>query len=195
MAADIVNTIIDKIIQEYPAKFNAGLTTSDPLYLRSIIKNPLQDDPIVRAFYLAVGPDFTMQDPDTHWRMPVQSVRKGKLGIDQERPEIEVGGGYRMINFFIIEGWLPFTSTREQAHDRAGKALRKLEQAFSQMTNSASFRALSTDDGLEYTNAGAPQVFGNDGSHYKITGGDAEWYPRVQMRFHIYTEIRRDYWK
>lgn len=194
MAADITNTIMDAIIATYPGYFNNGINTTNPLYLKTILKSPLQDDPTLRAFYLEVGPDTTMATDDNHWRMPVQSIRRGKLGTDAEKPELEIGGGYKMINFFIIKGWIPMQTSRELAHENAGKAVRRLERSFARLMNSSSFRMLATDDGLEYTNSGYPNVFNIDGTHYELRGGDTEWYPQISMRFHVFTEIAREYW-
>lgn len=195
MAQDITNTILDAIIVTYPGYFNNGINTDNALYLRSIVKAPLQDDPTLRAFYLEVGPDTTMMTEDTHWRMPMTSLRRGRLGQHQEHPMPEIGGGYKMINFFIVKGWLPMTGSRELAHENAGKALRRLERSFARLANSTFFNGLTTDDGMESTNAGFPQVFNMDGGHYELRGGDTEWYPQLSMRFHVFSEVVRDYWK
>lgn len=194
MAADIVNTILDAIVETYPGEFNRGLDPADPLYLRSIVKAPLQDDPTLRAFYLEVGPDQAMTDDDNHWRMPMTSLRRGKLGVHQEHPMPEIGGGYKMINFFVVKGWLPMAGSREIAHGQAGTAVRRLERAFGRLAHGQFFNGLVTDDGMESTNAGFPQVHNMDGAHYALRGGDTEWYPQVSMRFHVFSEIARDYW-
>jgi hypothetical protein len=127
--------------------------------------------------------------------MPVQSIRRGRLGVEQQTPEPEIGGGYKMINFFLVHGWLPTTGSRELAYANAGKALRRLERAFARLANNQFFGGITTDDGTETTGGVFPQVFGNDGAHFELTGGDAEWYPKVFLRFHVFTEIRRDYWE
>ena len=201
MAADITNTILDMIVQELPQIMNAefeGMTDAqknkEALYLRSVVKYPLQDDPTLRAFYLAVSPDTTMDKEDNHWRMPVTSIRRGKLGIHQEHPMPEIGGGYKYINFFLVRGWLPIQGSREAAHEIAGIGLRRLEQAVSQLMNGQMYQGLETDDGMESTRAGFPQVFNHDGAHYDIIGGESEWYPQLIMRFHVYTEIRREFY-
>ncbi len=191
----MTNTILDALIVHLPSIYNSpGMTAADPLYLRSVVKAPLQDDPTLRAFYLEVGPDTTMSADDNHWRMPVQSIRRGKLGVDQDKPAFEVGGGYKMINFFLIKGWLTMTGSRELAHENAGRAIRLMERAFATLANRQLFIGLTTDDGMETTNAGYPQVFNLDGMHYELKGGETEWYPQLSMRFHVYSEIKREYW-
>lgn len=202
MAADIINTVLDQLIVTLPGYLNAPYAAmtpeqqdAEPLYLRTCVKGPLQDDPTVRAFYLTVSPDITMMDQDTHYRMPIDSIRRGRLGINTGLPEMEIGGPYKYINFFIIEGWLPLYGSRESAHIGAGEAVRRIEQALAKMNNAQLFTALATSDGLETTNAGFPQVFGNDGSHYKLRGGDGTWYPMVSTRFHIFSAVDRDFYR
>lgn len=201
MAADMTNTIMDYLVARVPEYMNAGyedLTElereMEPLYLRTMIKGPLNDDPTLRAFYLQVTPDTTMQDQDDHWRMPVTSIRRGKLGIHQEHPMPEVGGGYKFINFFLIQGWLPMYGNREAAHLAGGEGMRRLERALARMNTGQLFWGIETDDGMETTNAGFPQVFGNDGMHYELKGGENTWYPLLTCRFHIFSEVRREYY-
>lgn len=196
MAFDITNTIIDYMVGQLPQEFNAGVDDTNPLYLRSVTRHPLQDDPTLRAFYLAVGPDISLQDTGSHWRMPLNSQRRGMLGLHQDHPTHEIGGGYLMLNFFLITGWLPMHGTRESAYQSAGEALRLLERAFGRIANNVFYTgALVTDDGMETTDAGYPQVFNNDGGHFALRGGESEWYPQLTFRFHVYTRINRAYWE
>lgn len=201
MAADMTNTILDYMVETLPLIFNAEFATltqqqklAQPLYLKSVIKHPLQDDPTIRAFYLAVSPDFTMASDSEHWRMPVQSLRRGKLGMHQDIPHLEVGGGFIYLNFFLIKGWLPMQSSREAAHEIAGVGLRRLERAFAMMAAGPMMQGLQTDDGMETTAGIYQQVLNSDGAHYEMQGGETEWYPQLTLRCHVYSQINREYY-
>lgn len=202
MAADLPNTVMDYIVENLQGYFNEefeGLTETQkkqqPLYLRSVLKGPLQDDPTLRAFYFTVMPDTTLAKDNMHWRVPINSQRRGMLGIHQEHPIHEVGGRYLYMTFFLIEGWLPLQTSREKVHEVAGAGLRRLERAFARIAKDIFFQGLVTDDGMESTNAGFPQVFNNDGAHYSLQGGENEWYAQLTLRFHVYSAIERDYFE
>jgi hypothetical protein len=194
MAKDFVNAVMDMMIDRFPAIFNEGLVPGNKLYLKRVIKEPLQDDPTARAFYLMVSPDDTMAGDDNHWRMPIQSIRRGKLGVNSDIPKMEVGGGYKMINFFLIRGWLPVFQTRNAAYEAGGIALRRLEMAMARLANGPLAEGIATEDGYETSAAGYPQVFGNDGGHFELIGGETTWYPKLSMRVHVFSEIHRNYY-
>lgn len=191
MAFDITNAIIDRFAEENDGLLsvvNAGLLTDDPTYLKTISRGPLQDDPTRRAFYICIEPESDPDKPDDFYRMPVSSVRRGKLGVGSELPQIEVGGGLKFINFFTLDGWTPKANTRELSYEQGCKALARLEIALFKMQRTDFYYGISTEDGRE-TTGDMVQIFGYDGGKSTPLGGDREWYSRIRMRFHMFSEL------
>jgi hypothetical protein len=121
--------------------------------------------------------------------MPVGSIRRGKLGIGTEVPEYEIGGGLKFINFFTVEGWTPKANTKNKCYQQGMEALSRLELALFHLQRHDFFEGIETDDGREST-GGFVQLFGYDGGRASPIGGDREWYGRIHMRFHVYSELK-----
>ena len=126
--------------------------------------------------------------------MPVNSIRRGKLGMGSEVPELEVGGGMKFINFMIMEGWTPKADSREAAYVNGHQALSRIELSLLTMARSQFFAGITTDDGREST-ADIVQVFGYDGGRATVIGGDREWYGRFRLRFHFYSELHNEWFQ
>lgn len=194
MAYDMTNSIIDHFVSNFKDEINVGLVSTDNLWIKEVTRDPIQDDPTKRAPYLAIQPDKTLMEENSHYRVPVTGIRRGQISSYSDVPQQDVGGGFLMLNFFLIEGWLKRVTTREEAYLVGGGVLRRLESAFARMVHhDMELLQLTTDDGLE-TMASYPNIFGSDGGHFYLGGGDRTWLPQITFRFHLYTEIRREYW-
>lgn len=196
MAYDIINAIIDTMTDPNTGiknLVNEGLISTNPIYLRTIDRPPLQDDPTRRSYYLCVGPEIT-GNPDDHYRMPVSSVRRGKLGMGTELPQHELNGAMRFINFFTIEGWTPRAASRVLVYEQGMEALARLEMALFKLQHSDFFYGIETEDQRESTGS-MMQAFGYDGGRFTPLGGDSEWYGRIHIRFHIYSELQQAWFR
>lgn len=189
MAYDITNTILDTLIAELPSRVNEGLLTTDPEYLETIERGPLQDDPTVRASFLVVYPDR-----DRGFRQPVVAVREDDYLVRANLPRYEVGGGYLFVNYFVLEGWTPLSDTRENDYLIAGKFLRRVETALLRLARDGAFLDITTDDEQE-TTAGLSQAFALSESSFRYIGGENEWYAKVVLRFHVYSQVKPTYYR
>lgn len=197
MAYDIMNSLVDKLAD--PATgfldlVNEGLTSDDPLSLKTVSRPPLQDDPTRRAYFVCVGPEMRPEDKSFHYRMPLTSIRRGQLGMDTEIPMHEMDGSMRFINFFLVEGWVPKANTRELCYERGMACLNRLEMALFKLQHTDFFFGVETDDGRE-TTEGLMQAFGYDGGHVEPLGGDREWYGRIYMRFHVFSKLKQAWFR
>lgn len=195
MAIDMTNTLLDFFCEQFPIRANRDLDESDPLYLKEVLKGPLQDDPTLRAYYMIIQPDETLQEVASHWRVPVTAIKRGMLAANQEFPSYEIGGQFLMVNFFTMSGWLPLQDEKEDAYVLSGQALRRLEQAWAKMAQFDLFMTgVATDDGNETTQVIHPHPFTFDGGHFKLKGGESEWYGLLHLRFHVFSGINRDFY-
>jgi hypothetical protein len=194
MAIDMGNTVCDWFVENFATYCNDGLTDESPMWVDEVTRGPLQDDPTFRAYYLAVSPDWPAPGKTDPWRMPVAAMSRNGLGVMQDIPEYEVGGRFLYVNFFRIEGWLSPLDTRELAYEIAGAATRRLERAFGQVAhNIIDGVGLTTTDGHETTSNLFPTVFNLDGVTWKLTGGDNTWFPRVYLKFHVFSHVTQDF--
>ena len=191
MADNITNAIMEAYIADLSDYLNEGLLSDDPRYVRSIEKGPLQDDPTLRAGFLIVEPDPTI-DPDGY-RQPVGSDRKNKLKMVESAPSWEVGGGFLMVNYFKISGWTPKASSKGDVYDQIGSYTRRLERALQRMARNELMAGITTDDGDE-TTGGLIQVFNLNGTIFSIVGGENEWYGKVSVHFGVYSQVSNRYW-
>lgn len=180
---------MDALIATLPTRVNDGLTDRNPLFLRTIDKEPLQDDPTRRAYYLCIGPDR-----EKGARKALNAISATALDALQPVPQYEVGGSFLMANFFKIEGWIPRQTSKEAVYDISGDAARRLERAFMQMMREEFFLGVATDD-LNETTRGMIQVFNHEGLEIKPVGGEREWYATVSIRFHVWSGVVNSYWR
>src|SRR4051812_20816322 len=123
MAVDLLNTVIDAVIETLPVYYNEGLTPDNKLYLKSLVRGPLQDDPTTRSFFLTIS-----LDEEEGVRMPVATLTNAKETKLGPLPEYEIGGGYLMVNYFRLDGWTPRQSTPERNYALIGEALARVER-------------------------------------------------------------------
>ncbi len=194
MAFDMTNTLLDFFVEQFPFYANIGVDPADQTYLDEVLVGPLQDDPTARAYYLIVEPDKSLMSDVTHWRVPVASIKRGMLAANQDFPNYEVGGSLLMVNFFTMSGWLPEMSSKESCYEASGKALRRLERAWAQMAEHKLYLdGVETDDGKETTQVTYPHALTFDGGHFKLRGGENQWYGTLNIRFHVFSAVDRDY--
>ena len=191
MAYDITNSITQSIVDHFLDYMNEGLNLSDPDYVQTVEKGPLQDDPTLRASFLIVEPDSN--EDLGGFRQPVGAARKNKLKDVESAPQWEVGGWFLMVNYFLISGWTPQAQTKADCYENIGKYTRRLEKAIQMMARHEFAVGISTDDGQE-TTGGLMQVFNLNGSSFKLVGGENEWYGKVTIHFGLYSRILNSYW-
>lgn len=189
MAADITNAILDLLIERLPPAVNEGLLSTDPIYLTSIERGPLQDDPTMRATFLTVAPD-----EERGFRKPVVAVREDDYLVRANLPRYEVGGDFLFVNYFVIRGWTPISGDKEAVYLTGGRFLRRVETALMRLARDGGFADITTDDEME-TTAGLDQTFALSQSSFDTIGGESEWYARVLLHFHVYSRVRNDYWR
>jgi hypothetical protein len=194
MAADMANTIMDYFVENLQSYVNDGLTVDSELFVEEVTRGPLQDDPTIRAYYLAISPDWPPPGRTDPWRMPVAAMSRNGLGVMQDIPNYEIGGRFLYVNFFRIEGWMNVQESRELAYENAGMASRRLEQAFTQIAHDVvDLVGLTTTDGHERTAGLFPTVFNLDGVTWKLIGGDNTWFPRIYLKFHVFSEVTQEF--
>jgi hypothetical protein len=192
MAYDMTNALMEAFILYLPDYLNEGLIDTNDIFLETIEKGPLQDDPTKRASFLVIEPDMDA-DPDGY-RQPVGIQRRNKLHVADSAPQYEVGGGFLMINYFKISGWTPRASTKAVAYTNIGKHTRRLERGIQRMARRVLPDGIATDDETEST-FGLLNVFNLNGTIFKLVGGENEWYGKVYVSFAVYSRIDNEYWK
>lgn len=192
MAYDITNSIMDTIIDYFPVYLNEGLLPTDPEYLETIEKGPLQDDPTLRATFLIIEPD--MEADEYGYRVPVAATRRDDGQLRGTLPMYEVGGDYLMINYFRVGGWTPLQPSKSQAYEVAGKFARRLERSIQQLAHNELAQGIETDDGGE-TTGGLLQMFNLRGLSFKLVGGENEWYGKTYVHFAVYSRVNNAYWR
>lgn len=192
MAADITNSIMDAIIDYFPVYLNDGLLPTDPEYLETIEKGPLQDDPTLRATFLIIEPDMEIHDHG--FRVPVSVGASSREHQRMTAPMYEVGGDYLMMNFFRIGGWTPLQRTKASCYEVAGVFARRLERAVQQFAYNELAEGIATDDDAE-TTGGLLQMFNLGGVSFKLIGGESEWYGKTYIHFCVYSRVLNQYWR
>lgn len=196
MAVDFPNTVVNYILSNFQSYVNTGLDVDDPLYLESVVRGPLQADPTKAAYFLYISPDYPKPEEGRDgkpWRLPVAAMSRNGLGSGQDIPGYAIGGGLLYANFFRMEGWIPSQTSFEAAYDIGGQALRRLERGWTIFAHDTlDAGVLETDDGNE-TVESYPHIFNNDGAYFTTTGGSRTIFPRLCLKFHVYSRVDRDY--
>lgn len=196
MAVDFPNTVVNYFLTGFQAFVNDGLLATDPLYLDTIVRGPLQDDPTKKAYYLTICPDYPKPGEERTsrpWRMPVSAMSRSGLGSGQDTPAPTVGGTFLYVTYFRMEGWMPSQGGFPAAYDMGGQALRRLERGWTMFAHDVlDAGLLMTDDEME-TIAPHPNIFNFDGASFTTTGGGLTVFPRLYLKFHVFSQIDQRY--
>jgi hypothetical protein len=188
LAADLTNTVIEVLITQLPPLVNDGLAPDDPMYLKILVRGPLQDDPTRKAFFLTVQGDV-----EAGFRKPLSSLTEPERARVGPTPSYEIGGDFLMVNWFKLEGWTPRRNRADLNYQLAGEALRRVERAVQSLERRDFFETLATDDGME-TTANLVQCFNALDRNFKVIGGETERYGKLWLQFVLFSAVDNDYW-
>jgi hypothetical protein len=188
VAVDFTNTAIDLLIETLPDLVNDGLVTTDPLYLKRVVRYPLQNDPTTQSFFLTIGPD--VEAGFRKQLAALTSLERTKLG---PIPDYEIGGDFLMVNWFKLEGWTPKRRNPQDNYHLAGGSLRAVERAMQRLVREGFFAQLTTDDGNESTQD-MENTFNTLDRGFSPIGGENERYNKMWFNFALFSGVANEFW-
>jgi hypothetical protein len=161
---DIVVVILETLIERLKDDLQTPYRLEDPLRARLVTEAPLQDDPTRKACYVEVKPD-------------PEKTRE----LDKDHP-MEIGGGTRWINRFVVHGWTKMQTSKPNGYSHTGEFVRRVLQA---LLTHFDLDGATAEDGEYVTGCNLQLV---DSHWFKVFGGDREWYGEYEFRIHFYSE-------
>ncbi len=166
MPTQIVNLILDKIVDQFRANLNVGLTATDLEYVHVIKKGLLQEDKIRRNLQVGVV-GGSHEDPDYKDGI-VTADEMPNIGIMWQAVAREVGGGQLWwrrgtinLDFFFIREKLVEDDAHQVAYSVLGKVLSLIEPIQLGMVDDFGERAevLYCYENTFYLSGGIPKNF------------------------------------
>lgn len=173
-AVDIEEQILAALDQLFLVNLQTNVPTSDPLYLRTLRVNPLQDDPTQVAPYLTYGPDFSVG---------TTPILVGEH--EREYGSIEIGGPVRFLYHYTATCGTPFVTTREtclaQISNLSSRVVQLLMLHYDLSDILAPGTLLSADE-TRRIEGGNPLLI--DRVRNRLEGGEQTWFGEAIIEWH-----------
>jgi hypothetical protein len=165
MAYEIIDTILETLRSVLTVALQLNVPPTDPLRLRTITLEPLQDDPTTTAPSCIIGLDH----------------EKGRQLLPPEYAELGTPAT-RWINYFQLRGYLPQRSTKEEAYRDLGELA---DRVVATLIKNFDLDGITADNGEAVSGCNKLLV---DQQQLRVFGGESEWYGEYTIRVHYKSE-------
>lgn len=173
-SVDIDEQILQALEQLFQENLQTNVPQSDPLYLKLLRVNPLQDDPTLVAPYLTYGPDF---------EKGATLIKGGEEA--REYGDVEIGGPVRYLYHYTATCGTPIVTTREvclaQIANLASRVTQVLIQHYDLSGILAPGTLLSADQSRRLEGSNLLLV---DRVRTRLEGGEQTWFGKGVIEWH-----------